>query len=247
MTRLLTMGVLAGVLISTASCRHRSDFSVTQPNTRSPVPDYFRARHGFDGGLHEMVDLSKREGFDAIRTIDDVARFASEVPGAVGFTAPPNFENNTRYASAVVWYTKLSRTESSWPLYLFDKTEAQKKPGDTPRAAAEAAAEAKVSGKMNEARGLIAAGGPTGVKLVGDLDERKALALAVLRLGGLFEHTGEFAVGRCRGCRSVISGGNLSSCGLGVQNKKHWSCCGSTDEGGHCEYWKLIETQDDTK
>src|SRR5438105_3630344 len=73
-----------------------------------------------------MVDLSKREGFDAIRTLDDVARFASEVPGAVGFTAHPNkFENGPRYASAVVWYTKLSPTESSSFLYLFDKKEAQ--------------------------------------------------------------------------------------------------------------------------
>jgi hypothetical protein len=179
--------------------------------------------------------------------MDDVARFASEVPGAIGFTAPSGFKNNRRSASAVVWYTKLSRTKASWPLYLFDRTEAQKKPGDTPRAAAEAAAEAKVSGKMNEARRLIAAGGPNGVKLAGDYDERKALALAVLRLDGLFEHTGEFGVGRCGGCRSVISGGNPSSCGLRVRSKKHWSCCGSTDEGGHCEYWKLIETQDDTK
>jgi hypothetical protein len=194
-----------------------------------------------------MVDLGKREGFDAIQTIDDVARFASEVPGAVGFTAHPNFEKGTRYASAVVWYTKLSATGSSWALYLFDKKEAQKNPGDAPRAAAVATAEAKVSGKMNEAKELIAAGGPNGVKLVGDPDERKVLALAVLRLGGLFEHTGEFAVGRCGGCRSVVSGGNRLSCGLGVQNKKHWNCCGSTNEGGPCEYWKLIKTQDDTK
>ena len=247
MTRLLVIGVLAGILISPAGCRRQSDSAATQPKTRTQVPNYFQASHGFDGGLHEMVDLSKREGFDAIRTVDDVARFASEVPGAMGFTAHPNFENGTRYASAVVWYTKLSPTGSSWALYLFDKTEAQKNPGDAPRAAAVAAADAKVSGKMNEARGLIAAGGPNGVKLVGDPDERKVLALAVLRLGGLFEHTGEFAVGRCGGCRSVVSGGNRLSCGLGVQNKKHWNCCGSTNEGGHCEYWKLIKTQDDTK
>ena len=247
MTRLLVIGVLAGILISTAGCRRQSDSAVTQPKTSTRVPNYFRASHGFDGGLQEMVDLSKREGFDTIRTIDDVATFASEVPGAMGFTAHPDFENGTRYASAVVWYTKLSPTKSSWGLYLFDKKEAQKNPGDAPRAAALAVAEAKVSGKMNEARRLIAAGGPNGVKMVGDFDEQKALALAVLRLGGLFEHTGAFAVGRCGGCRSVVSGGNPGSCGLGVQNKKHWSCCGSTDEGGHCEYWKLIKTQDDTK
>jgi hypothetical protein len=247
MIRLLMICVLAGILISAAGCRRQPDSSVTQPKTRIRVTDYFQASHGRDGGLCKMVDLSKREGFDAIRTIDDVARFASEVPGAVGFTAHPNFETGTRYASAVVWYTKLSPTGSSWALYLFDKKEAQKNPGDAPRAAAVAAAEAEVVGKMNEARGLIAAGGPNGVKLVGDYDERKVLALAILRLGGSFEHTGEFAVGRCGGCRSVGSGGNPSSCGLGVQNKKHWSCCGSTDEGGHCEYWKLIKTQDYTK
>jgi hypothetical protein len=165
----------------------------------------------------------------------------------MGFTAHPKFENGTRHAWAVVWYTKLSPKKSSLPLYLFNKTEAQKKPGNAPRAEAVAAAEVKVSDKMNEARGLIAAGGPDGVKLVGDPDERKVLALAVLRLGGLFEHTGEFAVGRCGGCRSVISGGKPSACGVGVQNKKHWNCCGSTAEGGHCVYWKLIKAQDDTQ
>jgi hypothetical protein len=224
----------------------QSDSSVTQPNTSARVPAYFRASHGFDG-VFEMVDLSKREGFDAIQTIDDVARFASGVPGAMGFTAHPNFENGIRHASAVGWYTKLSPTESSWALYLFDKTEAQKKPGAPPRAASVAAAEAKVSGKTNEVRGLIAEGGPNGVKLVGDYGECKVLALAVLRLGGFFAHTGTFEVGHCGGCRSVVSGGNPFSCGLGIQNKKHWSCCGSTDEGGHCEYWKLIKTQDDSK
>ena len=247
MTRLLITGLLTGILIGTAGCRRQSDSSVTQPERRPRVVEYFRASQGFNGGLQEMVDLSKREGFDAIRTIDDVARFASEVPGAVGFTAHPDFANGTRYASAVVWYTKLSPTESSWVLYLFDKKEAQKNPGDAPRAAAVAAAEAKASSKMDEARKLIAAGGTNGVKLVGDPEECKVLALAVLRLGGLFEHTGEFAVGRCGGCRTVVSGGNPGSCGLDVQNKKHWNCCGSTNEGGYCDYWKLIKTQDDSR
>jgi len=210
MTRLLMIGVLAGILISAAG---QSDSSVTQPKTRTQVPDYFQASHGFNGGLCEMVDLSKREGFDAIRTIDDVARFASEVPGAVGFTAHPNFENGTRYASAVVWYTKLSPAQSSWALYLFDKKEAQKNPSDAPRAAAVAAAEAKVSSKMDEAKKLIAGSGSNGVKLVGNPAECKVLALAVLRQGGLFEHTGKFAVGGCGGCRNVVTGGNPGSCG----------------------------------
>ena len=245
--RLYIIGLLAGALIAAAGCRRPADASAAQPEMRTRAVEYFRASHGFDGGLQEMVDLSKREGFDAIRTIDDVAGFASEVPGAVGFTVHPNFENGTRYASAVLWYTKLSPTGRSWALYLFDKKEAQKYPGDAPRAAAVAAAEAKVAGKMNEARGLIAAAGPKGVRLVGDPKERKVLALAVLRLGGVFEHDGGFGVGPCVGCRTVVSGGNPQSCGLGVQNKKHWNCCGSTNQGGYCEYWRLIKTQDGNK
>ncbi len=247
MNRLLIIGLLTGILLGTAGCGRQSDSSVTQLETRPRAVEYFRASHGFDGGLQEMVDLSKREGFDAIRTIDDVARFASEVPSAVGFTAHPDFENGTRYASAVMWYTKLSPTESSWVLYLFDKKEAQKHPGDAPRAAAVTAAEAKVSSQIDQARELIAAGGTNGVKVVGDPDECKALALAVLRLGGLFAHTGEFAVGRCVECRNVVPGGNPGACGLGVQNKKHWNCCGSTNEGGYCDYWKLIKARDDRK
>ena len=168
MNRLLIIGLLTGILIGAAGCRRQSDSSVTQPEKRTGAVEYFRASHGFSGGLEEMVDLSKREGFDAIRTIDDVARFASEVPGAVGFTAHPDFENGTRYASAVVWYTRLSPTQASWALYLFDKKEALKQPGDAPPAAAVAAAEAKVSSKMDEAGKLIAAGGTNGVKLAGD-------------------------------------------------------------------------------
>jgi hypothetical protein len=239
------IGVLVGILTMAPGCRRQSDSSVTQPQTKTGAIEYFRAGHGYDGGLCEMLDLGKREGFDAIQTMDELAKFASEVPGAVGFTAHPNFENGSRYARAVLWYTKLSPAESSWGLYLFDKKEALKNPGDVPRAAAVAAAEAKVSGQMNEARRLIAAGGPTGVKLIGDYDESKVMALAILRLGGMFAHTGAFAVGRCAGCRSVVSGGNPSSCGLDVQNQKHWNCCGSTNEAGHCEYWKQIQAQDD--
>ena len=268
------MGVLAGILIVASGCRRQSDDSAPQPQTQtgathSPNPtqaadsktqtatadfqnqirpiEYFQARHGFADGLCEMVDLSKREGFDAIRTLDEVAKFASEVPGAVGFTAHPNFENGTRHASAILWYTKLSPPGSSWSLYLFDKKEALKNPGDAPPAAAVAAAEARVSGQMSEARGLIVAGGPGGVKLVGDYHENKVVARAVLRLGGRFAHPGQFALGRCVGCRSVVPGGNPSSCGLDVQNQKHWNCCGSTNEVGHCEYWKKIQTQEDGK
>ena len=247
MTRFLIVGVLASLLANTAACRGQSDATSNQPEKRNGVPEYFRANHGFGGGLQETVDLRTRKGFEAIQTLDDVARFAAEVPGAVGFSAHPNFEKGTRYARAILWYTKLSRTESSWALYLFDKTEAQKKPGDAPRAAATAAAEAKVSGKLNEARERIAAGGAKGVKLVGEYQESKFLAMAILRLGGSFEHTGEFTVGRCVGCRSVVPGGNPSSCGLGVQGKTHWNCCGSTNETGHCDYWKVIKAQDESR
>ena len=109
------------------------------------------------------------------------------------------------------------------------------------------AAEAKVSARVNEAKELIAAGRPNGVKLAGNHNENKIVALAILRQGGLFEHTGEFTVGRCLACRSVVPGGNPSSCGLGVQGKKHWNCCGSTNEASHCEYWKLLKTQEDSK
>ena len=106
---------------------------------------------------------------------------------------------------------------------------------------------ARVSGKMDEARELIAAGGTNGVKLVGNPGERKVLALAVLRLGGLFEHTCAFAVGPCAGCRTVVPGGDAASCGLGVQNQRHWTCCGSTNEGGYCDYWKLIKAGEDNR
>jgi hypothetical protein len=193
-----------------------------------------------------MVYLSELEGFDTVRTIDDLARFASEVPDAIGFTAHPRFEKGMRSADAVLWYTNLSSPRSSWPLYLFDKTEAQKSPGEAPSTVAVAAAEAKVSGKMKEAKELIEASGPSGVKLIGDYDERKVLALAVMRLGGSFEHTGEFGVTHCHSCRSVVSGGNPSRCGHGIQNKEHWNCCGSTDKVVHCRYWELIKARDDS-
>lgn len=245
MIRSALIPMSACILVCTADCHLKADSSATQPRTRNQVPEHFRANHGYDGGLREMVDLSKLKGFEAVRTIDDVAKFASEIPGAVGFIVHPHFENGTRYAHAVLWYTKLSST-SMWALYLFDKKEAQKTPGSAPRAAAVAAAEAKVSGKAKEARALIDAAGPHGVKLVGDYDERKALAFAVMRLGGSFEHTGQFAVGPCAGCRSCVSGGNPSSCGLGVQNKNHWTCCGSTNEVSQCPYWNRIKAQDDS-
>jgi hypothetical protein len=247
MNRLTLIGVLACILADTVAGQPVAGSSAAQPGTGTQVPKYFRANHGFDGGLVETVDLRKLEGFDDIRTIDQVARFASEVPGAVGFTAHPNFEHGDRYARAVLWYTKLSATGSSWTLYLFDKKEAQKRPGAAPRAGAVAAAEAKVSARMKEARDLIDGGGPNGVKLVGDYDEQRVLAHAVMRLGGSFVHTGRFAVGPCGSCRSVVPGGNPHSCGLGVQNKKHWTCCGSTNKTGHCQYWKLVNARDGLK
>ena len=223
---------LVSVLICTAGC--------------GPGPRYFRAEHGFGGGMHNTVDLSECEGFDDARSLQDLAELASSVPGAIGFTAHPDFESGERYASAVVWYTKMSPPSESWGLFLFDRAEANKKPGDSPRAAAVAAAEAWVAGKLKEAQELIDAGGPGGVKLSGNYEEMKALAFAVMRLGGSFKHGGEFAVGPCGACRSVVSGGDPSVCGLGLQNEKHWTCCGSTNETGYCQYWKLIKKQDDS-
>jgi len=185
---------------------------------------YHRAKHGYSGGLTEMVDLARVADFDKVLTIEDLAAFASKVPGAVGFTAHPGFESGKRYARAVLWYTRLSPTQSSWALYLFDETEATKHPGEAPKASAIAAAEARVSGQLKIAQELIDAGGPNGVKLSGDYEEKKVIALAVMRLGGSFQHTAKFGGANCGGCRSVVPGGTPSRCGLGVQNQTHWTC-----------------------
>jgi hypothetical protein len=208
---------------------------------------YHRAKHGYNGGLTEMVDLARVEGFDKVLAIEDLAAFASKVPGAVGFTTHPNFESGVRYAHAVLWYTRLSPTQSSWSLYLFDETEARKHPGDAPKASAIAAAEARVSGKLKIAQELIDAGGPNGVKLSGDYEEKKVLALAVMRLGGSFQHTAEFGGANCGGCRSVVPGGTPSRCGLGVQNQNHWTCCGASENVQYCRYWALIKAEDDAE
>jgi len=248
MVGLRLIGTFACVLISIPACCGEHSVDTDHKTQSDTAPEYFRARHGYGGGLTQMVDLSKLQGFDAVRTFDGLPKFASKVPGAVGFTAHPDFEKGTRYAHAILWYTKLSSTGDSWALYLFDKTEAQKTPGEARRPAAVAAAEAKVSGKMKAAKDLIAAAGPSGVKLEGaDYEEQKVLALAVMRQGGLFQHTGRFGVANCVGCRSVVPGGNPYSCGHGVQGKWHWNCCGATDEISHCQYWELIKAQDDSK
>jgi hypothetical protein len=182
-----------------------------------------------------------RKGFDSVRNIDDVAKFAGKVPGAIGFTAHPDFEQGMRYASAILWYTELSSPQNSWPLFLFDETEAKKKPGDKPRSEALAAAEAKVQSKMAMAKELIEASGSRGVKLTGDPEDQQVLALAIMRLGGSFEHNGEFGTTNCGGCRILVPGGAPFLCGLGVQKKKHWNCCGSTEKKSHCQFWQLIK------
>lgn len=209
------------------------------------IPRYHLAKHGFNGGFIETVNLTKLKGFDKVLTLRDVAEFASKVPDVIGFIAHPKFESGERYAEAVLWYTKLSPTELSWPLYLLDETEAKKSPGDTPKASAVAAAEAKVSGKLQIARELIAAGGLDGVTLSGDPEERKILALAVMRLNGFFKHTGEFGAAYCVGCRNVVSGGTPWRCGLGIMNQNHWNCCGASKEVKHCRYWELLKAQKD--
>jgi hypothetical protein len=245
MGRLLTVSILLGVLVIVSACQRQQPSIAHSEEGKGSVPEYFRANHGYNGGLKEMVDLRNCEGFDALKTKDDVARFAAEIPGAIGFTLHPEFEKGARYAEAVLWYTKLSSMSLSWGLYLFDKQEAEKSPGDTPRPEAVAAAEAKVSAGMEEARKMIDEAGAKGVNPVGDYEEKKALALAVMHLDGKFEHFGEYGTDSCGGCRTVVSGGTPEKCGHGVANEKHWTCCGSTEESGYCQYWELIKAQDD--
>ena len=242
MNRLAIITLLVSILISTTGHQLETSSDVTRGTDNSKL-EYFLAMHGFGDGLVEMVDLSTREGFDTVRTIDDVAKFAAKVPGATGFTAHPNFQDDTRLASAVIWYTGLSSPQNSWPIYLFDETEAKKKPGERAHPEALAAAEAKVIAKMETAKELIEASGSRGVKLTGDFDDQQVLALAIMRLGGSFEHNGEFGTTNCVGCRILVSGGAPFLCGLGVQKKKHWCCCGSTEKKSHCQFWQLIKKQ----
>ena len=209
---------------------------------------YFRANHGFGGGLTEMVDLREMEGFDQLRTIDDVAKFAAKVPAVVGFTAHPFFEKGDRYAKAVLWFTHRSRISQSWPLHLFDEMEAKKGPEEAATPAALLAAEVRINAKLPEAQKLIDAAGTRGVKVStanGNYEQQKTLALAVLRLGGFFEHFGEFGKPNCVSCRSVVAGGNPFNCGLGIKKVEHWNCCGAEAGALRCRYWELIKAQDD--
>lgn len=197
-------------------------------------PRYFLANHGNGRGIDKMVDLSEIEGFEDVRTIDDVAKFAAKVPGAVGFTAHPSFETGDRYAHAVVWYTHLSPTSQSWPLHLFDEAEAKKGPGEAARPAALVAAELRITEKLPAAQALMDAAGSQGVMVSAagmEYTEQKVMALAVMRLGGFFAHFGEFRKDLCLGCRSVVHGGTPFKCGLGVRKVAHWSCCGA-EAGG---------------
>lgn len=214
---------------------------------RKNAQEYYHAKHGFDGGLIEMIDLTEIEGFDEVLTIDDLAKFASKVPGAKGFTVHPHFLSEKRNASAVLWYTRLSPTKSSWQLCLFDETIANKKPGEAPEASAVAAAKAKVSRKLRIAEELIDAGAPNGVKVSASDEEGKVLALAVMLLRGTFAHTGEFGDAHCAECRRVVPSEYPHRCGLGVRNLNHWNCCGASEDTRHCRYWELIKAQDDAK
>ena len=132
MKRLAAIALLLNILISTFGCQLGPNNDVTRGTDNSEL-EYFRAKHGDGNGLSKKVPLSVRKGFDSVRNIDDVAKFAAKVPGAIGFTAHPHFEQGTRYASAILWYTTLSSPQNSWPFYLFDETEAKKQPGDKPR------------------------------------------------------------------------------------------------------------------
>ena len=211
-------------------------------------PRYFAANHGIDGGLEEVVDLSKMEGFEEARTIDDLARLAAKVPGAVGFMAHPLFEMGDRYAIAVVWYSHRSRTGSSWPVHLFDEAEAKKGPGEAATPAALLAAELRITAKQPAAQTLIDAAGTQGVKVSpadGDYNEQMVMALAVMRIGGFFAHSGQFGKDDCIGCRSVVSGGTPEKCGLGVKKVMHWNCCGAEAGGLRCRYWERIKAKSD--
>jgi hypothetical protein len=96
---------------------------------------------------------------------------------------------------------------------------------------------------MAIAKELIEASGSLGVKLTGDPEDQQVLALAIMRLGGSFEHNGEFGTKNCGGCRILVPGGAPFLCGLGVQKKKHWGCCGSTEKKSHCQFWPLFKKQ----
>ena len=141
MKRLATIALVLNILINTFGCQLGPNNDATRGTDNSEL-EYFRAKHGDGNGLSKKVRLSMRKGFDSVRNIDDVAKFAAKVPGAIGFTAHPHFEQGTRAASAILWYTTLSSPQNSWPFYLFDETEAKKNPGDKPRTEAHAAAEA---------------------------------------------------------------------------------------------------------
>ena len=245
MKRLATIALVLNILINTFGCQLGPNNDATRGTDNSEL-EYFRAKHGDGNGLSKKVRLSMRKGFDSVRNIDDVAKFAAKVPGAIGFTAHPDFEQGMRYASTILWYTTLSLPQNSWPLYLFDETEAKKKPGDKPRSEALAAAETYVQSKMAMAKELIDASGSRGVKLTGDPDDQQVLALAIMRLGGSFEHNGEFGTKtrfHCAGCRILVPGGAPFLCGLGVQKKKHWGCCGSTEKKSHCQFWQWFKKQ----
>ncbi len=201
---------------------------------------YFEANHGFNMGLNEMVDLSEIEGFERVRSTADLARFASKVPGAVGFTAHPSFESGQhRFASAVLWYSHLSPSNMSWRLYLFDEKEAKKQPGEAATEEALAAAEAQISDKLKAAKELIDDGGRRGVILPSDQKEQNVVARAVLRLGGAFQHMGKFGAS-CGGCRVVILGGSPAHCGLGIKGQDHFNCCGAINKDDFCRYWELL-------
>lgn len=210
-------------------------------------PKYYEANHGYSGGDIDQVDLSALDGFDQIRRLDQLAAFAAKVPGAIGFTAHPDFEVGKRYAHAIIGYTALSQKNQSWALYLYDKVEAEKPPGTPTSPRAEVAFEMRVQAKLVEAQKLIDEGGEKGVKLTGVHSKVLPLAYAILRLGGEFEHTGMISADICLGCRTIVPGSNPKKCGLGVARTEHWNCCGQGKNTQHCPYWKLFKAEGDRK
>ncbi|GAA5496407.1 hypothetical protein Rhal01_02590 [Rubritalea halochordaticola] len=199
---------------------------------------YHQAQHGFSGGLYRIIDLSRQDGFVQAKSLDGLSQLARKVPGAIGFTAHPDFERGVRYAHAILWYDRLSRTNQSWPLYLFDQEEAQKQPGEAASKRSLAAAEDAIISKLLVAQQAINKAGQDGVVLTGKEHVTSVLAYAIVRLGGKIRHHGHFGAA-CTGCRSVVPGGNTQHCGKAIQGIEHWSCCGQAKQETFCKYWEL--------
>lgn len=92
--------------------------------------EYYKARHGFDGRLGwkstDNITIVPEKFLDNASTIDQVAVVVkNQYNYSIGFTLHPNYPS-PRYVGAVIWYTNRSPQSSSWPLYLWNRREANK-------------------------------------------------------------------------------------------------------------------------